>query len=158
MTKATSPVFDALSVPESNATGYPEPYRTINSKRYNRRLGNHAGLTNFGVNITRIAPGGQSSCRHAHSKQDEFVYMLEGEAVLETNAGEQIMKPGMCAAFPAGTGDAHRFVNKTDRDVVYMVVGDRTADDEVVYPDVDLAGKMGPDGRIIYTHKDGRPY
>jgi uncharacterized cupin superfamily protein len=151
-------VFDTLSVPESNATGYPEPYRTMNSKRHYRRLGPLAGLTNFGVNITRIEPGGQSSCRHAHSRQDEFVYILQGEAVLETNEGERVLTPGMCAGFPAGTGDAHRFLNRTDSDVVMLVVGDHSAADEVIYPDVDLAAKLGPDGRFVFTHKDGRPY
>lgn len=158
MSKDTSPVLNAMSVPESNATGYPEPYRTMNEKRYARRLGTECGLTNFGVNLVRVAPGGQSSCRHAHSRQDEFVYMLEGELVLETNAGERVMRPGMCVGFPAGTGDAHRFVNKTDRDGVFLVIGDRTAGDEVVYPDVDLAAKVGADGRFVYTHKDGTPY
>ena len=82
--------------------------------RYNRRLGNHAGLRNFGVNLTRIVPGGQSSYRHAHSTQDEFIWVLEGEVVMETNAGAQVLEPGMCAGFPAGTGDAHRFVNRTE--------------------------------------------
>jgi uncharacterized cupin superfamily protein len=158
MSKSTSPVFDTLAVPESNATGYPEPFRTLNQHRHYRRLGPLAGLKNFGVKITRIAPGGQSSCRHAHSKQDEFVYILEGETVLETNEGERVMRPGMCAGFPAGTGDAHRFLNRTDKDVVMLIVGDHTTGDEVVYPDVDLAGKLGPDGRFVYTHKDGSSY
>ena len=104
--------FDPLALPESDATGYPEPYRADNQRRYNRRLGNHAGLSNFGVNLTRIVPGGQSSHRHAHSRQDEFIYVLEGEVVLETNAGAETLRAGMCAGFPAGTGNAHRFVNR----------------------------------------------
>src|SRR5436309_10289721 len=110
------PAFDPGAVTETNFTGYPEPYRAANSTRYNRRLGDHAGLKNFGVNMTRIIPGGQSSFRHAHSRQDEFIYVLDGEVVLETNAGAQLLTAGMCAGFPAGRGDAHRFVNKTDSD------------------------------------------
>jgi uncharacterized cupin superfamily protein len=152
------PAFDPADVPESNATTYPEPLRAANLKRYNRRLGNHAGLKNFGVNLTRITPGGQSSYRHAHSKQDEFVYVLEGEVVLETNAGEQVLRPGMCVGFPAGTGDAHRFLNRTSADAVILVVGDRSASDEIVYPDVDLHGRLEADGKYRYTRKDGTPY
>jgi uncharacterized cupin superfamily protein len=152
------PAFDPADVPESNATTYPEPLRAANLKRYNRRLGNHAGLKNFGVNLTRIAPGGQSSYRHAHSRQDEFVYVLEGELVLETNAGEQVLRPGTCVGFPAGTGDAHRFLNRTSADAVILVVGDRSASDEIVYPDVDLHGRLEADGKYRYTRKDGTPY
>jgi uncharacterized cupin superfamily protein len=127
----TSIVFDPLSVAQSNATSYPEPYRADNQKRWNRRLGDHAGLENFGVNLTRIAPGGQSSARHWHSKQDEFVYVLSGTVTLETNAGEQLMKPGSCAGFPKGAPDGHRFVNRSAEDVLLLVVGDRTAEDEM---------------------------
>ena len=115
------------------------------------------GLKNFGVNLTRIVPGGQSSYRHAHSRQDEFVYVLEGEVVLETNAGEQLLRPGMCAGFPAGTGDAHRFVNRSDADVLLLVAGDRTPDDVIAYPEVDLHAKY-IDGKYVYSHKDGKPY
>lgn len=156
--KPSLPAFDPAEVPESNATTYPEPLRAPNQKRYNRRLGNHVGLKNFGVNLTRIVPGGQSSYRHAHTKQDEFIYVLEGEVVMETNAGAQILKPGMCAGFPAGTGDAHRFVNRTGKDVLLLVVGDRSADDEVTYPEVDLHGALGPSGTYRFTRKDGTPY
>jgi uncharacterized cupin superfamily protein len=152
------PAFDPADVPENNATTYPEPLRAPNLKRYNRRLGNHVGLKNFGVNLTRIVPGGQSSYRHAHSKQDEFIYVLEGEVVLESNGGEQVLRPGMCAGFPAGTGDAHRFLNRTSADVLLLVVGDRTPEDEVIYPDVDLHLKLLPDGKYRYTRKDGTPY
>src|ERR1700741_3881459 len=111
--KPRPPAFEPADVPESNATTLPEPLRAANMNRYNRRLGDHAGLKNFGVNLTRIVPGGQSSYRHAHSRQDEFVYVLEGEVVLETDAGAQQLRAGMCAGFPAGTGDAHRFVNRS---------------------------------------------
>ena len=155
--KPTMPAFDPAEVPESNATSYPEQHRAANQKRYNRRLGNHAGLKNFGVNFTRIVPGGQSSYRHAHSRQDEFVCVLEGEVVLETNAGAQTL-PGMCAGFPAGTGDAHRFVNRSSKDVLLLVVGDRTADDEIAYPDIDMQARLGADGKYVHARKDGTPY
>ena len=150
--------FDPLSLPESNATGYPEPFRADNMKRWNRRLGNHAGLRNFGVNLTRIVPGGQSSSRHAHSRQDEFIYVLEGVVDLETDAGVETLRAGMCAGFPAGTGNAHRFVNRSSADVLLLVVGDRTPGDEGSYPDIDLHAALGPDGKYVFTHKDGAPY
>ena len=156
--KPSMPAFDPADVPESNATSYPEPVRAPNQNRYNRRLGNHVGLSNFGVNLTRIVPGGQSSYRHAHTRQDEFIYVLQGEVVMETNAGAQVLRPGMCAGFPAGTGDAHRFVNRSGADVVLLVVGDRTPDDEVAYPDMDMHAKLGADGKYRFTRKDGTPY
>jgi len=148
------PAFDPLTLPESNATSYPPPYDHHNKLRFNRRLGDHAGLTKYGVVLTRIQPGGQSSHRHAHSAQDEFIWVLEGEAVLHTDAGEQTLTAGMCAGFPAGYGDAHRVLNRTDKDVLLLVVGDRTDDDVVSYPDVDmhLIRNKG------FFHKDGRKY
>lgn len=150
--------FDPLSLPESNATSYPEPYRAANQMRWNRRLGDHAGLTHFGVNLTRIVPGGQSSHRHWHLRQDELVYVLEGEAVLVTDAGEETLRAGMCAGFPAGARNGHHFLNRSDRDVLLLVIGDRTPDDEVGYPDIDMAGRAGPDGRYRFTRKDGTPF
>jgi uncharacterized cupin superfamily protein len=147
------PAFDPADIKESNASSYPPPYHADNSNRYNRRIGDHAGLTHYGVVLTRIVPGGQSSHRHAHATQDEFVYVLEGEAVLETNDGAQLLKPGMCAGFPAGTGDAHRFLNRTDKDVLLLVVGDRSPNDDV---DIHLAWQ--PDGSRRFFHKNGTPY
>ena len=156
--KPKAPAFDPRDVEESNATGYPEPYRADNQLRYNRRLGNHAGLTNYGVNLTRIVPGGQSSHRHAHTRQDEFVYVLEGEVVLETDSGAQVLKAGMCAGFPAGTGDAHRFLNRASADALLLVVGDRTGDDEISYPDIDMRAQLGVDGKYRFTRKDGSSF
>jgi uncharacterized cupin superfamily protein len=152
------PAFDPATVPESNATGYPAPYQKDNLNRYNRRLGQHAGLTNFGVNLTRVVPGGQSSHRHAHSKQDEFVYVLEGEVILQTNGGEQTLRPGMCAGFPAGTGEAHRFLNRSDKDALLLVAGDRSGGDEVTYPDIDMLGRVQEEGKFRFFHKDGTSY
>src|SRR5258707_10349267 len=143
MPKLTPPVFTTAELAESTATRYPEKFRADNSQRWNRRLGDHVGLSNFGVNLTRIVPGGQSSARHAHTKQDEFIWVVEGEVVLETNEGSQALGPGQCAGFAAGCGNAHRFVNKTDKAAVILVVGDRTPFDEVSYPDIDNHGKAG---------------
>jgi uncharacterized cupin superfamily protein len=150
--------FDPLTLPESNATSYPEQLRAANQQRWNRRLGDHVQLVNFGANLTRIVPGGQSSYRHAHSRQDEFIYVLQGNVELETNAGVEVLHAGMCAGFPAGTDNAHRFVNRSTEDVLLLVIGDRTAGDEVSYPEIDMHGRMGPDGRYTYTHKDGTAY
>jgi uncharacterized cupin superfamily protein len=158
MTQPKPPAFDPREVPESNATGYPEPFRADNQTRYNRRLAQHAGIKNYGVNLTRIIPGGQSSHRHTHSKQDEFVYVVEGEVVLECNSGAQLLKPGMCVGFPAGNGDAHRFVNRSAADAVILVVGDKTGGDEVSYPDIDMHGKLEADGKYHFYRKDGTPY
>ena len=152
-----SPAFDPKDVPESNATAIPEPFTRDNQNRYNRRISDFAGLKNYGVILTRIIPGGQSSYRHAHSRQDEFVYVLEGPVTLETNAGAQVLESGMCAGFPAGTGDAHRFLNATDHDVLLLVVGDRSPGDEVSYPDVDMKAAYGADGKFRFTRKDGTP-
>ncbi len=158
MTKPTLPAFDPTDVAESNATGYPEPFRAANSRRWVRRLGNHVDLTNFGVNLVRIVPGAQSSARHAHSKQDEFMMVMSGELVMETDEGRQTLGPGMCAGFPAGSGNAHRFINQSDKDAVLLVMGDRTPGDEVTYPDIDLRLGIGADGRNLFTRKDGTPY
>jgi uncharacterized cupin superfamily protein len=152
-----STVLSPADVPETNATLYPEPFRQDQQRRHNRRLGDHAGLKNFGVNVTRIEPGGQSSARHAHSRQDEFVYVIEGTPVLETDSGEQTMRPGDCVGFPAG-GEAHRFVNRTGTDVLLLVVGDRSAGDEVRYPAIDLKAVLGEDARYRFFRKDGTPY
>lgn len=155
MTAVSNAGFHASDLPESNATSYPQRYRAENLHRWNRRLGEHAGLTNFGVNLTRIEPGGQSSSRHWHSRQDEFVYVLSGEVVLETDAGEQSLIAGMCAGFPCGTGNGHRFLNRGSEDVLLLVVGDRTQGDEVGYPDLDMHAHLEPDGRYRFVDKTG---
>jgi uncharacterized cupin superfamily protein len=119
-------------------TNYPEPFASRMAGRDKRSLGDLFGLTNFGVNITRLAPGGASALRHAHTKQDEFIYILEGRPTLLTDAGRTPLKPGMCAGFKAGTDDAHCLMNETGEEVVYLEIGDRTAGDAVDYPDDDL--------------------
>ncbi len=143
--------------PRARKSNYPEPFSTRMGKREKRPLGDLFGLRNFGVNLTRLAPGGESALLHRHTKQDEFVFVLEGEPTLVTDRGEAVLSPGMCAGFPAA-GIAHQLTNRTDRDVVYLEVGDRTAGDEGVYPSDDLKASHGPGGTWIFTHKDGRPY
>ena len=144
--------------PRLKVTNYPEPFASRVAGREKRVLGDLFGLTNFGVNLTRLRPGSVSSLRHAHSKQDEFIYVLEGHPVLVTNAGETMLEPGMCAGFRAGTGDAHHLVNRGEEDVIYLEIGDRTAGDSAVYPDDDLQIARGPDGKGSYTRKDGSVY
>jgi len=161
MSSAPDPAvaIDASEAPlRARQTGYPPPFAAQVSGREKRPLGDFFGLANFGVNLTRLAPGSVSSIRHSHTRQDEFIYVLEGEVVMETDAGAQTLGPGMCAGFPAGTGDAHRFVNRSGADVLLLVVGDRSADDVITYPDVDLHGKLGADGKFVFTRKDGTAY
>jgi uncharacterized cupin superfamily protein len=159
MTKPPAPAIVAADAPlNTKKSNYPEPFFSRMAKREKRPLGNLFGLTNFGVNLTRILPGGQSALRHAHSKQDELVYILEGTPTLVTDAGETQLRPGMCAGFKAGSGDAHYLLNRTDSDVVYIEIGDRTAGDVGSYPDDDIQATMKSDGTWLFTHKDGRPY
>ena len=143
--------------PRAKLSNYPEPFFSRMKGRDKRPLGDLFGLTNFGVNLTRLKPGGSSSIRHAHTKQDEFLYILEGRPTLITDAGRTALKAGMCAGFRAGTGDAHQLVNETDEEVVYLEIGDRTDGDAVTYPDDDLA-VVTIDGRRVMAHKDGTPY
>lgn len=141
----------------SKPSVYPEPFASRMAGREKHPLGDLFGLTNFGVNLTRLAPGAISALRHSHGKQDEFVYVLEGRPTLNTNDGPVELAPGMCAGFKAGSGNAANLENRTDEDVVYLEVGDRTPGDEVVYPDDDLQAEL-VDSQWRFTHKDGTPY
>ena len=148
----------AKSAPvRAKPSSYPEPFFSRMTRREKRPLGDLFGLSNFGVNLTTLAPGGESALLHRHSRQDEFVYILEGEPTLVTDEGEMVLAPGMCAGFPA-RGTAHQLVNRTDKDVVYLEIGDRTAGDEGEYPADDIKAVLGPDGKWRFTHKDGQPY
>lgn len=138
-------------------SNYPEPFFSRMGRREKRPLGDLFGLKTFGVNLTTLAPGGESALLHRHSRQDEFVYILQGRPTLVTDQGEAELAPGLCAGFPAG-GVAHQLVNRTDEDVVYLEIGDRTPGDEGSYPVDDLRAVLGADGRWVFTHKDGRPY
>ena len=136
---------------------YPGPFASRMAGREKRPLGDLFGLTNFGVNLTRLAPNAVSALRHAHTKQDEFVYILQGRPILHTDEGRTQLCPGMCAGFKAGTGNGHRLVNETTEEVVYLEIGDRTPGDEGSYPDDDLKASM-VDGKWKFVHKDGSPY
>lgn len=157
--KSPSPlaVNAATIPPRTKPSNYPEPFFSRMEKREKRPLGDFFDLTNFGVNLTRLAPGGESSLLHRHSKQDEFIYILEGNPMLLTETDETVLSPGMCAGFPA-QGAAHQLVNRTGADVVFLEIGDRGRGDEGSYPNDDISAALGDDGAWIFTHKDGRPY
>lgn len=143
--------------PRAKPSTYPEPFRRQIAGRLKRPLGDAFGLTNFGVNLTVLAPGAVSALRHAHSRQDEFIYVVSGQLVLLTDAGRTELSAGMCAGFKAGSGDAHHLRNESTADAVYLEVGDRTPGDEVTYPDDDLCARA-EDGIWRFSHKDGTPY
>jgi uncharacterized cupin superfamily protein len=136
-------------------SGYPAPYDEPCKERKRVRLGDVAGLTQFGVNLLRLPPGAWSSQRHWHTAEDEFVWVIEGEVVLVTDEGEQTLRPGECAGFPAGVANGHHLQNRSKRDAVLLEVGSRRRqEDGCTYPDIDLAIPPGGD----FTHQDGRPY
>jgi uncharacterized cupin superfamily protein len=157
---ASKPIaLDAAdAAPRKAKSNYPEKFAARLGERVKRPLGDPFGLTIFGVNLTILPPGAMSALRHAHTKQDEFIYILEGAPTLITDSGETILKPGMCAGFKAGTGDAHHLVNRGQEDVLYLEVGDRTLGDEVHYPDDDIVAVKTPDGTRKFSRKDGTPY
>jgi uncharacterized cupin superfamily protein len=136
---------------------YPEPFASRMRGREKRQLGNFFGLSNFGVNLTMLAPGAVSSLRHAHTRQDEFIYVMEGHPTLVTDEGSFELAPGMCAGFASGTGNAHHLKNTTELTVVYLEVGDRSAGDEAAFPDDDLKAVM-VNGQWVFAHKDGQLY
>ena len=143
--------------PRKRASLYPEPFASRMAGRLKYPLGDLFGLSNFGVNLTRLAPGGSSALRHSHLKQDEFVYIVEGRPTLLTDEGKTPLTAGMCAGFKAGTGNGHCLINETNEEVIYLEVGDRTPGDEATYPDDDLKA-VQVNGEWQMTHKDGSPY
>ncbi len=151
------PALDPATVAEARGSGYPEPYRSRMGDRAKHRLGDACGLTKLGVNLVTLGPGGQSALRHWHTLDDEFVYVLEGEVVLVTDAGEQVLTAGMCAGYPAGNRDAHQFVNRSEAPARYLEMGGRTPGDNAFYPDDDLMWGADENGEYP-AHKDGRRY
>jgi len=143
--------------PRTKLSIYPEPFASQMKGREKRPLGDLFGLSNFGVNLTRLLPDACSALRHAHSKQDEFIYILQGQPVLITDAGEMQLTSGMCAGFKAGTGNGHQLINRTSEEVIYLEVGDRSAGDSAIYPDDDIQAIL-EEGKWQFTHKDGAPY
>jgi uncharacterized cupin superfamily protein len=160
MSKDTTPIAIHAhhAATRTKLSNYPEPFASRMAGRVIRPLGDAFRLSNFGVNLTALAPGAVSALRHAHRRQDEFIYILAGEPILVTNEGETALQPGMCAGFRAGSGNAHMLVNRTDRDCLYLVVGDRTPGDSASYPDDDIVAVAGDDRTWHFTHKDGTPY
>lgn len=151
---AITPLHAKEAQPNAVKSLMPPPLANRVQGREKRKLGDLFGLTNFGVNIVKIAPGGISSLRHSHALQDEFIYVLEGNPTLYTNEGPTLLAPGMCAGFKAGTDQAHNLENKTDSAVWYLEIGDRTPNDHADYPDEDLQADF-TNGCWIFTHKDG---
>lgn len=148
---------ESIPLPDKK-TVYPQPYAPLVEGRAKRKLGDYFGLTNFGVNLTELAPGAISALLHRHAKQDEFVYILEGTPTLYLEEKEYLLNPGDCVGFKAGTGAAHQLANRSSTIVVFIEVGDRTVGDEVEYPNDDLKATQLTSGAWAFTHKDGRPY
>jgi uncharacterized cupin superfamily protein len=153
------PALDPHTLTALNRSGYPEPYRSRVLPRERRQLGEPLGLTRIGINQTTLPPGKESSMRHWHTHEDEFVYVLEGEVVLRTQAGEQRLTAGMCAGFAAGAADGHQLINRSDRPAVYLEISNRDPQDTAHYsdPDVDLKWSP-PHAPRRFTRRDGTPY
>ncbi|MSP88559.1 MAG: cupin domain-containing protein [Alphaproteobacteria bacterium] len=152
------PALDPTGVPAiKGSSAYPPPFRAKVAGRIKQRLGDALGLRNFGVNLTRLEPGAWSALRHWHTRQDEFIYIVSGEATLVTDRSRQVLTAGMIAGFPAGRADGHHLINRSKRDVVYLEVGDRMPGDEAAYPDDDLFLKDKAGARS-FVHKTGKPW
>jgi uncharacterized cupin superfamily protein len=151
------PKIDIASVRTEDSTGYPEPYRAAVAGRLRQRLGNVVGLDQLGVNLTRLKPGAQSSQRHWHAAEDEFVFVIEGTLVLCENDGETVLEAGDAAGWKAGVPNGHCLVNRSQADAVYLEIGTRYEREQVDYPDIDLRVRKDQNG-MSYTHKSGEPY
>jgi uncharacterized cupin superfamily protein len=148
--------IDLTKIPVKTGSGYPTPFDLPCAARARQRLGDAAGLTDFGVNLLRLPPGAWSSQRHWHSAEDEFVFIVEGEVVLVTDSGEELLRSGDCAGFKAGVKDGHHLQNRSDRDAILLEVGSRrVAEDEGEYPDIDMRFLKNDEG---YAHRDGTLY
>lgn len=151
------PVIDPAKVPVKTGSIYPEPYAGMMRGRSSLRLGEAGGLTQFGVNLVTLEPGALSSLRHWHRHEDEFVMVTEGECILVQDAGETVMRPGDCAAFPAGDPDGHHFINRSGRVARFLVIGTKAPREVATYSDVDLRLEIEA-GKARFTHKDGSDF
>ena len=151
------PKIDIASVKIEIGTRYPDPFHLPVARRARQRLGNAVGLDQFGVNLTRLPPGTQSSQRHWHQSEDELVYVLEGELVLIENDGETVLRAGDAAGWKAGTDSGHCLINRAQRDALYLEIGTRAAAERAHYPDVDLVFERDDRG-MRCLHKSGEPY
>lgn len=152
------PALDPATVPPRSTSGYPEPFRSRVLPREKRALGDALGLTKIGVNLTTLPPGKESSMRHYHTREDELVFVVQGEVVLVSDEGEQLLTAGMCAGFPAGARDGHQLVNRTAQPALYLEISNRDPEDIAEYSDVDLAYSKAADGKITFSRKDGTGY
>lgn len=152
------PALDPASVSPRSSSRYPEPFRSRVLPREKRALGDALGLIKIGVNLTTLLPGKESSMRHFHTLEDEFVFVVEGELVVRTDEGEQVLAAGMCAGFPAGSRNGHQLVNRSQLPARYLEISNRDPEDGADYPDVDLAYRKLPNGDATFSHKDGTPY
>jgi uncharacterized cupin superfamily protein len=151
------PKIDIAKVPVDSRSTYPDPLNQVVSGRSRKRLGNAAGLDQFGVNLTTLKPGAASALRHWHEKEDELVYILEGEVVLIEDEGETVLKPGDAAGFKANVKNGHHLINRSNRDAVYLEIGSRFKHERAEYPDLDLVMVRDERGGH-FLHKDGKPY
>lgn len=159
MNEKTWPVaLDPAVLEPRTGSSYPEPWRTSCGAREKRALGDAFGLTAFGANLVRLPPGALSSQRHWHTRSDELVYVLQGELTLVTDAGEQLLTPGMVAGFKAGVENGHHMINRSDAWAVYLEIGSRPSAEQAHYPDIDLLYTQTEDGRTVFTRKNGEPY
>ena len=147
------PALDPKTLEPRTSSGYPEPYRSRVVPREKRALGNALGLTKIGINHTTLPPGKESSMRHWHTHEEEFIFVLSGEVVLRTDAGEQVLEAGMCCGFPLGTTDGHQLINRGSQPAVYLEISNRDPADAAEYPDVDLCYRGG-----AFTRKDGSQF
>jgi len=148
------PKLDLSQVPVKTGSIYPEPYASMVKGRSSLRLGDAGGLTQFGVNLVSLEPGALSSLRHWHMAEDEFVMVTEGECVMVQDEGETVMRPGDCAAFPAGSTNGHHFLNRSDRVAKFLVIGSKARREVATYSDVDLMVEIEA-GKARFTYKDG---
>lgn len=150
------PRIDVGAIAWKGGTGYPAPFRSLVEGRLRKRLGDAGGLTQFGVNLTRLAPGSASAHRHWHESEDEFVFVLEGEVTLVEDEGETILGPGDAAAFKAGVSNGHHLINKSEQEVLYLEIGTRAPRDRGVFPDIDL-GFIRDEAGPRFTRGSGDP-
>ena len=151
------PLLDLEAIPQQRRCGYPEPFASRIGDRVKQKLAEAAELSQFGVNLVTLGPGGQSALRHWHTHEDEFVYVLEGELVLVSNAGEQPMRAGDCAGYPAGVADGHHLINRSNAPARYLEIGSRHPADLAAYPDDDLVHVRTRQG-IRQERRDGSAY
>jgi len=150
-------IRDPSKVEGRRGTIYPAEFAAGFEGRIKRALGNAGGLTQFGVNLTTLEPGAASAHRHWHAREDEFIYVVDGELTLITDAGEELLGPGMAAAFPAGEANGHQLLNKSAHPASYLEIGTRSAEEDAEYPDIDLRLQKRA-GKVVFLHKSGEPY